>query len=155
MDNVFKNYGFQHIAESILFNLDHEDLLKCERVDVIRKNYLKYPTFWLKKCVQEGLPKESQNDIMKVIKKFPSSECQKILRNILKRIHKMAISYEINLELIKDQIDGDFTTIIMIKNDVLCMKEYIWTKILKGLPTNPHPLQLRRSLQKVHDPIHI
>ena len=67
MDLITKNPGLQHIIEETFMNLDHENLLKCQQVNLSWKIILKNPTFWLKKCVQKGLSKEDQLEWYKLI----------------------------------------------------------------------------------------
>ena len=67
MDLITTSPGLHHIAERIFANLDHENLLKCQQVNLSWAMILKNPTFWLKKCVQEGLPYEYQLEWYKLI----------------------------------------------------------------------------------------
>ena len=64
MENILNNPGLQHISEMILFNLDLEDLKKCQNLNKSFKNMMEDPSiFFLRKWrTQRGLSKKNYND---------------------------------------------------------------------------------------------
>ena len=68
MENIMQIPGLQHISEMILFNLDFEDLKKCQLLNKSFKDILEDPMFWLRKWrTQRGLSKKNHDDWVKAI----------------------------------------------------------------------------------------
>ena len=60
MEQLFSNFGLNHISEEIFLYLNRNDLLNCRLVNKTWKNNVDHPNFWLKKYSQkEEIPKES------------------------------------------------------------------------------------------------
>ena len=74
MDFITKNPGLQHIIEETFMNLDHENLLKCQQVNLSWRIILKNPIFCLKKCVQNGLSNEDQLEWYKFIQTLKNKD---------------------------------------------------------------------------------
>ena len=85
MDLISRNPGLQHISEEIFLNLDHKDILECEKVNAFWKQTLKNPSFWLKKCLQMGIMPESYHmEWSKLIKTTATKEnLKEFVTNIL------------------------------------------------------------------------
>ena len=54
MEKLINTPGLQHIAEEIFFNLTSMTIDKCREVNESWKNILDNPSFWLRKCLQQG-----------------------------------------------------------------------------------------------------
>ena len=74
MEHLVRNPGLQHISEKIFMSLDHESLSNCQKVNMAWKTQLENPFFWLKKCIQNGLLKEHQDDWLNIVKTLKNSE---------------------------------------------------------------------------------
>ena len=90
MDYITNNPGLQYITEEIFVNLNHENLLKCEKVNGIWNNVLSSnPTFWLKACVKKGLISgQDHEDWSKLIQTLKNVLLKKHVVFHLKEIHK-------------------------------------------------------------------
>ena len=63
MDLITKSPGLFNIVEAIFIHLDYEKLLECEQVNGNWKEILTTrPWFWFKKCVQDGLLSQQDQD---------------------------------------------------------------------------------------------
>ena len=71
MDTIISNPGLQHLAEKVFWNLDVEDLKKCEQINKSCKQILENPLFWLKKF---NLSKDNHEDWIKVIQLVDNSD---------------------------------------------------------------------------------
>ena len=71
MEIILNNPGFQHIAENVFLNLNHEKLETCRLVNEFCKDILDNPMFWLKKFIRRGLSKKNQIDWMAAIQITP------------------------------------------------------------------------------------
>ena len=61
MENILKNPGLQHIAETIFLNLDFVDLEISGMINWSCKQIMDNPLFWLRKFVRKGvLSKENE-----------------------------------------------------------------------------------------------
>ena len=63
MDLMIKAPGLNHILETIMANLDNEDIVKFGKVNKesgeIVERIAKSPRFWFKKCLENGgIPQE-------------------------------------------------------------------------------------------------
>ena len=67
MDFVTKVPGLHHISEQIFLELDHETISICQKVNAFWKTILDNPMFWLKKCLEHGLPAEYYLEWTKLI----------------------------------------------------------------------------------------
>ena len=59
MDQFFTNPGLCHIGEQIIQELDYDSLFTCAKVcqtwkDIIEKNFLTDPNFWLNICIHQS-----------------------------------------------------------------------------------------------------
>ena len=70
MEQFIGNPGLDHIAEKIFLTLDHGTLLCVQCVCRSWHHFLKFNAkFWLKKCVQDGIPEWYQMKWTKLIRK--------------------------------------------------------------------------------------
>ena len=87
MDQIIKTPGLQHISETILFNLDYEDLMNCQTVDKSIQQILETPMFWLKKWrYKRGLSRKNQLDWIKALQMTKNPNLRK---NIVLYIQKV------------------------------------------------------------------
>ena len=71
MEIIISNPGLHHLAEKVFWNLDVEDLKKCEQINKSCKQILENPLFWLKKF---NLSKENHEHWIKVIQLVDNSD---------------------------------------------------------------------------------
>ena len=89
MENVIQNPGLQHITEMILFNLDFEDLKKCQPLNKSFKDILEDPMFWLRKWrIQRGLTKKNYNDWVKGIQLTKNRNAEANVKLYLQKVIK-------------------------------------------------------------------
>ena len=87
MENVIQNPGLQHITEMILFNLDFEDLQKCQLLNKSLKDILEDSMFWLRKWkMQRGLSKENYDVWAKAIKLVKNTNTEANIKLYLEKI---------------------------------------------------------------------
>ena len=88
MEQIIKNPGYQHIAESIFLNLDYEKLQVCECINNSSQEILNNPMFWLKRWTLRGISQKNRDDWSKAIQIVPkfSEEISLNLTKYLKRI---------------------------------------------------------------------
>ena len=84
-ENVIKNPGLQHLAETIFSYLNYNDLKSCQCINRSSKSILANPKFWLQKLVQLGMSKQNQNDWIKAIKLTKDTDFERNLLLYLKR----------------------------------------------------------------------
>ena len=84
-ENVIKNPGLQHLAETIFSYLNYNDLQSCQCINRSSKSILANPKFWLQKFVQRGMSKQNQNDWIKAIKLTKDTDFERNLQLYLKR----------------------------------------------------------------------
>ena len=84
-ENVIKNPGLQHLAETIFSYLNYNDLKSCQCINRSSKSILANPKFWLQKLVQLGMSKQNQNDWIKAIKLTKDTDFERNLQLYLKR----------------------------------------------------------------------
>ena len=84
-ENVIKNPGLQHLAETIFSYLNYNDLQSCQCINSSSKSILANPKFWLQKFVQLGMSKQNQNDWIKAIKLTKDTDFERNLQLYLKR----------------------------------------------------------------------
>ena len=109
MERITQNPGFHHIAENIFIYLDHETLLKCQKVNKFWEAILQNPTFWLWKCVVEwakhdpnlpnvhnlpGLSKDHLEKWTKLIQKLKNPSLKQNVTSLLMKIHKEGVPRE-------------------------------------------------------------
>ena len=71
MDEFVKNQGLQHVSTFIFHCLDTKTLLNCREVGKAwRNNVLGNPKFWLKKCIENGMPLVHQSEWIQLIEHF-------------------------------------------------------------------------------------
>ena len=107
MERITQNPGFHHIAENIFIYLDHETLLKCQKVNKFWEAILQNPTFWLWKCVVEwakydpnlpnvhnlpGLSKDHLEKWTKLIQKLKNPSLKQNVTSLLMKIHYYSVS---------------------------------------------------------------
>ena len=108
MDQFFANPGLCHIGEQIIQELDYESLFTCAKVcqtwkDIIEKNYLNDPNFWLNICIHQS-PKcvEKKIDIFEaspihidqwnqLIRATKNTNLEAKTMNLLKNMHQNEI----------------------------------------------------------------
>ena len=89
MENVIQNPGLQHITEMILFNLDFEDLKKCQILKKSFKDILDNSMFWLRKWRnQRGLSKKNHNDWVKAIQLTKNTNAEATVKLYLQKVIK-------------------------------------------------------------------
>ena len=113
MENVIQNPGLQHISELILFNLDFEDLQKCQLLNKSFKDILEDPIFWLRKWrTQRGLSKENYDDWVKAIKLTKNTNVEAnmklYLEKVVKNGHVLDISCFIDSEAVEKSNEYTF-----------------------------------------------
>ena len=79
-ENVIKNLGLQHLAETIFSYLNYNDLKSCQCINRSSKSILANPKFWLQKLVQLGMSKQNQNDWIKAIKLTKDTDFERNLQ---------------------------------------------------------------------------
>ena len=67
MEKILNNPGLQHLAETIFWNLDCENLEVCREINQSSKEILDNPMFWLGIFVRRGLSMKNQKDWIKAI----------------------------------------------------------------------------------------
>ena len=77
MDQITKSPGPVHISETIFMNLKQASLLNCWKVNFSWRKILSNPTFCLKKCVDQGLPKVVELQWTKNIQSAVEDQCLK------------------------------------------------------------------------------
>ena len=82
MEKILNNPGFEHLAENILWNLDHDVLEVCGQINESSKQILNNPMFWIRKF--EGLSKGNQKDWIKVIQSVRNSAKETSIVSYLK-----------------------------------------------------------------------
>ena len=82
MEKILNNPGFEHLAEIIFGNLDHDHLDICEQINESSKQILINPMFWIRKF--KFLSKENQKDWIKVIQLEKNSAKEKSISLYLK-----------------------------------------------------------------------
>ena len=69
LEYIIQNPGLEYITEMILFNLDFEDLKKCQNLNKSIKKTLEDPMFWLRKWrTQRWISKKNYNDWVEAFK---------------------------------------------------------------------------------------
>ena len=85
MENILKNPGLQHIAETIFLNLDFVDLEISGMINWSCKQIMDNPLFWLRKFVRKGvLSKENEKDWNQAIQAKMNSDIEKHILIYLK-----------------------------------------------------------------------
>ena len=90
MENILNNPGLQHISEMILFNLDLEDLKKCQNLNKSFKNMMEDPSiFFLRKWrTQRGLSKENHDDWVNTIQLIKNTNVESNVKLYLEKVIK-------------------------------------------------------------------
>lgn len=87
MENIIRNPGLQHITEMILFNLDFEDLKKCQLLNKSFKDILEDPMFWLRKWRTKGvLSKKNHDDWANAIKLTKNTNVEANVKLYLEKV---------------------------------------------------------------------
>ena len=85
MENIIKNPGLQHLAEKVFWNLNYEEIVKCELINQKCYSILNNPLFWLGKFIQKGMSKKNQNEWMNAIRMTKDTDFEKYVLLYLKR----------------------------------------------------------------------
>ena len=95
---LFHNPGYSHIAQKILWHLDHNSQLSSRLVCHSWKTHIDKPHFWIKKCYPSGRSQYLRDAWIKIANEMMMSDVEKYLQKIL--MHKYAEDF------IWDQVDG-------------------------------------------------
>ena len=76
MEKILNNPGLQHLAKTIFWNLDFENLEVCREINQSSKEILDNPMFWLGIFVRRGLSMKNQKDWIKAIQLNRNSEME-------------------------------------------------------------------------------
>ena len=76
MEKILNNPGLQHLAKTIFWNLDCENLEVCREINESSKEILDNPMFWLGIFVRRGLSMKNQKDWIRAIQLNRNSEME-------------------------------------------------------------------------------
>ena len=71
MEKILNNPGFEHLADIIFGNLDHDHQDICEQINESSKQILINPMFWIRKF--KFLSKDNEKDWIEVIQSEKNS----------------------------------------------------------------------------------
>ena len=137
MENVIQNPGLQHISEMILFNLDFEDLQKCQLLNTSFKDILEDPMFLLRKLrIQRGLSRINHDDWVKAIQLTKNTNVEGnvklYLEKVIKNGHVMDVPCFINSDAVEKSTEFTFER-------ALEERELGILQILASMEDNPNP----------------
>ena len=102
IDLLFNNPGYSHIAEKILWYLDHNSQLRCKLVCRSWKALIDKPQFWIKKCYpifKKSFQYDHRDIWLEIANEMKVSETGQ--KSLLKILMQKYIE-----EFVSDQVDG-------------------------------------------------
>ena len=147
MEEIAINQGLVHIFEKIFLALDAKTLVNCSLVSRSLSSSLKDPRFWLKKCVEKNLIKDSFKEWNKLFKLTSDNEAK---RHALTRVLKI-IFMDQNALLKKPSLAGYKAKSHPLKLSIMFkefeLAEYILEK--RNVPEKERTKIMFRTLQLV------
>ena len=86
LDLISKTPGLQHITEQIFLELNHENLIECEKVNTSWKRIMNNPNLLLKICVKKRLITQHEVKWLKLIQTLTDPRIEGNIVSYLKRL---------------------------------------------------------------------
>ena len=139
---LFHNPGYSHIAQKILWHLDHNSQLSSRLVCHSWKTHIDKPHFWIKKCYPSGRCQYLRDAWIKIANEMMMSDVEKYLQKIL--MHKYAEDF------IWDQVDGCNCKLSRYLSKQPKDIQNSWEKLAQKISTLPgRKIDVEQDLKKI------